>query len=600
PAGAQSVVMFRGNEFSAPAVRGAGGLLVRHLPANVDTAKVTVFGDRPQQASVMFILDCSASMSEQIRVEAATKDLIPRMDFAKAALKELLGELAQGGRTRVGVRFFGHRVGWTKTSPVKILKQPGYVGELPDNVTPSGDVELILPLGRFDLAEAGRVEQAMANVRGWGQSPLYYALQETLTDFAVDVKESDKSVVVITDGENYQFSPTESAARAAPKTTLEEIVASYRGTGIRVYILGFGIDSRTSPRAEPEFRRIARETGGEYFNVDNARDLLKRLRSRLGLGLYFVDSDLSSSPGLAAPAGPSVEARDGNGVPLNLPYEISGLSSGVKRLAVRSEAARELVVVEGGESLELQMSSNGQELLTRPFDKHTLAADVTTASGRGRGMTLRVHHWPRQEISSSSGIVAAPSQQLPLAISIQDEQRKFTRRPAEMWVELTPLVEGDKGVSVDGPRAPLVLYDTFFAPGTPVPVVAWPLVAWPPEDWPAEARRARVDAWFKFERTAPGHVVTLAQVLREPKRFAVGQSVPELPGVVYQIRLGARTGVAARQTIEVVEQMSEGATLAFPAARVQIETEPALRPQLTERRFDASLRTAVHTFVFSK
>ena len=126
--------MFRGNEFSAPAVRGGGGALVRHVPTAVDTAKITVFGDRPQQASVMFILDCSASMNEMIRVEAATKDQIPRMDFAKAALKELLGELAQGGRTRVGVRFFGHRVGWTKTSPVKILKQPGYTGELPDNV----------------------------------------------------------------------------------------------------------------------------------------------------------------------------------------------------------------------------------------------------------------------------------------------------------------------------------------------------------------------------------------------------------------------------------------------------------------------------------
>jgi len=55
---------------------------------------------RPQQSSVVFILDCSASMATDIPVELIDAQKLPRLEIAKSVLESLLEQLAIRGDTR--------------------------------------------------------------------------------------------------------------------------------------------------------------------------------------------------------------------------------------------------------------------------------------------------------------------------------------------------------------------------------------------------------------------------------------------------------------------------------------------------------------------
>ena len=115
-------------------------------------------------------------MKEPISGESLGSELMPKLDVAKSALASLLAELAQRGDTRVGVRFFGHRLGWSTSLPIRLLTQDRYLGELPVDRSPSDDVEAVLTLGRFDTIEAGKVIDRLNSVIPWGQSPLYLSM----------------------------------------------------------------------------------------------------------------------------------------------------------------------------------------------------------------------------------------------------------------------------------------------------------------------------------------------------------------------------------------------------------------------------------------
>ena len=126
--------------------------------------------------------------------------------------RHALGTGGQGD-ARVGVIFYGHRVGWNLKNPEQILRQTDYARPIPDDLRPSEDVETVLPLGRFDSVVAGGVFDLMKSLKPWGETPLYLSVIQAVGEFAADEPGTEKSIVVITDGANYQFnSPNPKAA----------------------------------------------------------------------------------------------------------------------------------------------------------------------------------------------------------------------------------------------------------------------------------------------------------------------------------------------------------------------------------------------------
>jgi hypothetical protein len=106
-------------------------------------------------------------MAAQSKVNAVGNQQSERLRLAKDSLNAILSDIvnrnAAGDDTRVGVRFFGHRLAWSSPSQVppppgwtaRLLSNDKYRGRKPESQSPAEDVELVQPLGVFDQAMAG-------------------------------------------------------------------------------------------------------------------------------------------------------------------------------------------------------------------------------------------------------------------------------------------------------------------------------------------------------------------------------------------------------------------------------------------------------------
>ncbi|MCE9605183.1 MAG: VWA domain-containing protein [Planctomycetia bacterium] len=563
----QAVAMFRGNEYTVPFMRpGLGGVVVDFVPTLPDTAQVTLFGDRPQQSSVVFILDCSASMATDMPVELIDAQKLPRLEIAKSVLESLLEQLAIRGDTRVGVRFFGHRAGWAKEQLSKMLTQNDYAGSIPDDVSPSSDVELVLPLGRFSSVEAGLVTSRLKSVKPWGQSPLFLSLQDALRDFDADKGDTDKSIVVITDGANYQFTPAGGGVAAPAHRTLNDVATSWQGKNVPIYILGFGTAQAGDAAAEREFTELARRTQGRYFPIGNGRDLLTTLRERLGLGSYEVD------PSGAAALGNQAATK------LNSPVTVSGLRKQPADYTVRFEATSRQVLLEGGEALQLY-ASRGGEISARAYDQGVPVEDLLVNDNERLRLTVRAHR-PRR--------IAAGVE---FPISVQDADSYFTRRPTEMWIEITPTTKNGAKNETE-PLPTYIFYDRNYTLGTPVPVETWTA-----DRWPAGSAQAKVQVWCKYSPTEPGGATPLREIVEDRARFLTGTPIALVDGATFRVQLPERIDGDTPYEIKIIEEHGP-ASPGVGALKVLLETEKSLLPKRIVRRFDAKHRVAIHSYWF--
>ncbi|MGH7200297.1 MAG: hypothetical protein ACREJB_06805, partial [Planctomycetaceae bacterium] len=153
-----AVTLYRGHEFTAPLVlSAAGGVTIAYQPHVYEQSTVTVSAFARKRFAIVFILDCSHSMSDPVSAEGPGERMT-KLEAAKIALVQMLGELAEQRGARIGATFFGHRVAWNPQNPSLVEKQREYAGPVPDDLKPYEDVEHFKRLGRFDQIVAGQVE----------------------------------------------------------------------------------------------------------------------------------------------------------------------------------------------------------------------------------------------------------------------------------------------------------------------------------------------------------------------------------------------------------------------------------------------------------
>ena len=149
--------------------------------------------------------------------------------------------------------------------PEQMLRQTDYARPIPDDLRPSEDVESVLPLGRFDSVVAGGVFDLMKTLKPWGETPLYLSSCQAIGEFAADEPGTEKSIVVITDGVNYQFNSPNPKSRA-------DVMAAIEPQQIPIYIVGFGISPAEAAEAAREFGALAEQTDGKYVPVSRRHD----------------------------------------------------------------------------------------------------------------------------------------------------------------------------------------------------------------------------------------------------------------------------------------------------------------------------------------
>ena len=579
----RAIVFFRGNEyrreFRANNFRGA---VVEYSPPVYDRQSVTLFGDHPSPPSVVFILDCSYSMSEKVETEISGTKKRARMNVAADALDEMLRELSErdASRPRVGVRFFGHRVGWNTTTGLRLENQSASSKRIPVDLHPGEDVERVLSLGDFLPEDFGRVSKQLKSVRPLGVTPVNLAILNSLeSDFGQELEEAAKSIIVITDGKNDQSNSSLSGLNSVTVTQTRHVVGAWdrlalSGVKIPVFIVGFGIPADERGTAVKEFQEIATHTGGSVVTADSGAELIEQLRKRLDVNGYEVlgpnerpvvrDSNTGESKRIELNTEVMIPERT---FPLAADFEViyQSLSKQVR--------------FEGGEALDLQVAERESDLVSIPFSASYRSSYPEEAastqlfpgptSRSNRNLLLRVHPPLRA------------NRQVKFRISVQDESSHFTPRPKEVWVEIVP----------EGGEQSYLFNDPFFEPLTPVPVIAFTA-----SNWPEQVDQARVRFWCSYDKTPSVLPIQLVEVRQRKTKATQFRDVPGVPGIQVRVRLESLGKDGYRV---LVDERSISEDAAIGAIRVWLDsTDESLRPASISRQIDTANRLGQHAFVF--
>lgn len=568
------VVVYRGHEFPAPMfVR--QGIVVDFKPSQYDWADLVLFGDRQRQPSTVFVLDCSWSMGEEIPMEAIALRSQSRLDLAKESVLRMLTQIASRPDARVGVRLFGHRLGWSrpideKTGATKgksqILVQPNYPDAIPNDLVPSRDVEAILPLGRFSTDMIGGLSSKLTKIVPWGQSPLYLSIIESFRDFSADDDSTAKSIVIITDGDNFQFNASgRPGGEPGSTTTLDGVYRAWSTNKVPLFILGVGVSDRENANSRKTLQELAERTKGKYYDIENGSDLLRALSEQLSLGTYRVTKSDGVQNGKNADS--FAEAK------LNTPIELTKISQAPYDVSFQSIIKS--IQLRGGESVELFLTDDARDIVSKPYDRSSPRSATLVRTGDSGRMIARVHR-PSQHKNGVN-----------FPISIQDPDSHFTPRPNQLWIEVTPVVANAKL-----PRQTYYFFDTHYEAKTPVP-----LVNWHASNWPGAATAADVRVWAKYEPTPNLQSIPLVQVLQNSQRYSDGVEVSGVEGVRLSIRVLENR--AKPESVEIhVTEMHNDRSSGIGSIRVNLETEESNMPSRIIRRFETESKMAIHTFEF--
>lgn len=541
PASLSAVAFFRGHEgssrFLVEPTNGPG--VVLHDQTSV-IARVTVLGAAAPAESLVLILDVSQTMKRPTRWEGpALSTPVPatRLEAATTALSSLLGDLSERANTRVGVRFYGHRVGWDLSNLSNMLQQLDYAGPPAQGVTPSTDVESVLQLGRFDAIAAGSVRRLLGSLRPWGESPIYLALSESAQELANEPGDVVKRIILITDGGNYQ---------SRDETPLDRASSALASAGVQLNVLSFSDDASEPGLAE--LKQLATTTGGSFAPVQQATDLLRKLQA-LTKAAQFTVADSTGA----------VESRTDAGKTDEVP--LHGVSP--RKAIVALQGVSQNVELFGGEALQLAPEWGR---LVIPFDDSIVAARANLTGG-DEAMEV-IAETPHR---SDDGVE--------FRLVLRRRDGLFTPRPRALWVEATPV--NASGASVGPPH---VVYDAVFAEGCSLPTLEFAAA-----DWPDAAARASITVSIRDEDVAP---------IATGPGIGDGDAAPivaSLPGGG-EVRVESSPTPGAANRLLVVGRYQGVAPTGDLVRIAAVGGDP---PDLIRRRMDVDDLVSVHEFAWN-
>lgn len=484
--------------------------LVYQRPEVPEHATITVLGNELSQASIVFILDCSASMNEQGGGGRT------RMGHAQRALTDILDRLPIGKECRVGLWLYGHRLGWTRGQPPEARLKPGRApppgwqpGDNANNrLGPEDDVEEVVTLRPFNALAKQELTVELNGADPWGETPLYLSIIRAVTDTNWPALRATRHLVVITDGRDEQWAHRNNPGRlnAAAQKAIEADRQRHPQNRLRLHVLDCtaqiaprqraGVGPAAGANGNADLQKFTRDCQGSYYAVQNWNQLRDTLDKALGLAEYDVQP-VELNVGQALGPTPLGETTTVPG-PFDTPREYR-----VRIVGRRTQPRK--VKLEGNEALRLLISRAGSADEQLIFERYTRGEDgIFDDPLRHRKITLPPGMTTGEGFPAIFDVLAhrpQPGQRTPDAepwtfpISIQDggEQPGFTPRPVEAWVELAPVTADGRRVSMAYP-----FYDMLLEPQTSVPVLLCNVPAWPPT-----ARRAEVRVWFKLFYTAP-------------------------------------------------------------------------------------------------
>lgn len=538
----QLVAWFRGHRLlhDIP-VGGASGapVLVWNRPAP-QPPRVTVRGGDERRGYVSFIFDCSGSMREP------APNGRKRFDVGRETLDEVLQAMAKAGTWDASLWLYGHRTKWIKVSSNPDRFQAGLsefgskerdakaaAGE-PFSLQPGMDVQRVLGMQTLGPGQAREVIGLLSRLAPAGETPLYLALREALSDDAPANPDAAWRVVLITDGVNDQ---TDVSPLTTERDVRETLAAVNRTRAAKVHVDIVAFDLRAQDAKKNELATLARSSGGQFVEAADSAALLDALRKSLGLKRWKASGAESFAE--------SAEL----GAALDLPL-VRGAAAVPYRVALEGAAAAAEVAVHGGEGLELAVSAGGRALEHQRYK-----------GGTEQPISDRAEHLDDPADSQARWFVAAhlprrEGQGMRFPVSVQnDDETKFSPRPVEWWAEVEPV-----GV----PGEPYVFVDPDFETGRPVPVVDLLVPG-----WPREAKEAAIRVWFSAKPVDADATLAVGDLEEGVEKVL---DVAGLSGVTIAATLERPAG-AGRGRVTIVERHPSARADDLPLLRVRLEPE---------------------------
>jgi hypothetical protein len=515
-----AVAIFRGHVREKPLlIDNRRGLQIAYTPAQYPPPKITVRGNLQENSAILFIFDCSGSMTArtEIRSTEFTGNSKPagerRMDAAKKTLNDILKSIATD-QFRVGLMVYGHRAGWL---PVVKNGRKDYVRDYSTyakkmgqndarilQLHPLEDVELERPIRRFGPEQLKDWQALLSQLEPKGETPLYLSLQRALTELQAIDDTVKKQIVVITDGANNQDDdpnpPPTVRENKVTATQIKTFIAQNRH--VRIDIVGFGKEfSNPRDNLHRELKQIVAPTLGNLYSAQTREDLLEKLRESLGLQRYVVET--ADNRG-------RLKAVDG--MELEQTWELNRPGEYFVRLVDFQPPVTTSCKLEGGEAVRIFVRRSAErgnlEFDYGDYDRNDFPTQgyVSTLSASGQEAQPQVKvgiHVPEKLLD-----------QWVFRISLQNTNSKqFSARPAESWTEIQPLNASEQPIG-----EPYVFFDQKFEVGQPVPVLMCSCPA-----WPEEAEKAAVQLWCKFGSRSKGTSIKIETLQKQARKSVEDQ-----------------------------------------------------------------------------
>lgn len=533
-----AVTNVRGNLFKEPVlVTSAGGQETQQEIHHSAEATVSVDGTTAEANSVVIIFDCSQSMSASVPAESPGSQQT-RFEAAKAALFALLQKLADKQDTRVGLSFFGHRVGWNPRNREQLLLQDQFLQGIPAGLRPFEDVEMLLPVGRFDAGVLQTIKPLIDSTKPWGETPLYLAITEAVLELQNEDKLRSRRIIVVTDGVNHQVNPTPSRRR-----TINDVLQTLP-EGVRVDIVGFGIPDADTQQARDEFEAVTSQTEGQFIPVDDVTELVQSLNG-------LVESEDFE---VAMPTGEVTVSTPGQKISMRI-------TEPSIHATVTMGSASEEIVITGGDAVQLQLSDDKQRLFV-PRWLHGNPQFVSLGTGI-----------PFAKSSIECGIqkVRLVDTEAIFGFSLQHATRQFIPKPASAQISVFPTDPVGNRVGIEY-RADV---DTF-QPGTSVPAFSLKTMG-----WPVSATHAELTVFVQADEARPVDRIQLDALQPVGLANSTHRDIVGLNGVHAYVMADTKS----QNTLTIVEKHDDGSPgLGALVVRLKSVNLPIRRTQRIDQR----------------
>lgn len=240
--GIEAVAFYRGHVRECPCrFPPDEGWDVEYVPLRTFAPKITVTGAARDDQTVVFILDCSKSMLQQV---GGTEGASSRIRVARDVLKDILTDLVRRDPSlRIGVMIYSRRAEWGRDAQGNIVA----IQRTTTQVHPCADVEWLFRPGRLTERDKQQVFDELDESQPGGSTPLYLSIVKAIREYRLD--EKSRHIVVITDGMNDQLSTLPMPDKIdgiAARQDLDDVRAELQRAGnVRLDVIGFDLSPDT-------------------------------------------------------------------------------------------------------------------------------------------------------------------------------------------------------------------------------------------------------------------------------------------------------------------------------------------------------------------